>query len=89
MTKKFWADWKNRVGETIGVYVNYGINENVKFKNLFNPINSEIRKIKFKDDYVTIEWNEMYRNFYGHLISKYDCKTLHRIQIKTIFFKKH
>ena len=52
MTKKFWADWKNRVGETISVYVNYGINENGKGKYLFNSINSEIRKIKFKDDYI-------------------------------------
>jgi len=87
MTKKFFRNWQERIGETFVIYVYYQQRDKYSYC-LFNPINSKIRKIKFNGDYVTIEWNEEYRSNYGHLHSKYDCKTLHRTQIKTIIFKK-
>lgn len=88
MTKKFWKDWQNRIGET----------KNIKLRiAVFNPNNGasychsvlgkedKILKASFHGDAVdlTIErrWTKN-----GHYVVENEYLTIHRQEIKTIEF---
>ena len=88
MTKKFWADWQNRIGETINILLRIAV---------FNPNNGacyyrsvlgnedKILKASFHGDAVdlTIErhWTKN-----GHYVVENEYLTIHRQEIKTIEF---
>lgn len=90
MTKKFFKDWQQRIGETAMVYVYYGIDK--KYSHcLFYPFNSKITNVKFDGEYVTIYWDEKNSKFNpktwgkSYYIGKHS-KTLHRTEIETVWF---
>lgn len=83
MTKKFWADWQKRIGETKAIVFNNGW---LHFYSLFGSQNEFLEKLSFEGDYVTIDWNYEYRNLHNHLIRERRTRTVHRTEIKTVLF---
>ena len=88
MTKKFWKDWQNRIGETKGIKLNYCVfNKNNARCYWHSALGNEdkILKASFHGDAVdlTIErhWTKN-----GHYVVENEYLTIHRQEIKTIEF---
>lgn len=95
MTKKFWADWQKRIGETtqVRVYSGYSWSGYASAHRLLNT-NDRIIKATFHGDAVdliierhteVINWSSRSRQ--QHVENEYT--TLHRNDIKTIEFIKY
>ena len=91
MTKKFWNDWKRRVGETedICVFTPYGYHTWL----LGCGSRDKLLKVKFHGDSVDLVierhnrvFNDDMWNFHDHVENEY--KTLHRNDISTVYFKR-
>jgi len=93
MTKKFWKDWQNRIGETKQIY---GWYENSKGKcvggSLVGYLPFKILSAKFNGDTVELVLETKYEVFgkngyHIHVENKY--LTLHREDISTVEFKTY
>lgn len=91
MTKKFWKDWQNRIGETKNIYLRTCVfnKNNVKWyyhnvlSNLYDK--DKILKASFHGDAVDLII-ERYWYVDGHWHIENEYLTLHRNEIKTIVF---
>lgn len=88
MTKKFWKDWQNRIGETKGIKLNYCVFNKNNGRCYWHSVlgnEDKILKASFHGDAVdlTIErhgWGN------GHYVVENEYLTIHRQEIKTIEF---
>ena len=92
MTKKFWKDWQNRIGETKDIELNYCVfnknNARCYYHSVLSQVyNDKILKASFHNDAVdlTIE-RHGWAN--GHNTVENEYLTLHRMEIKNIEFIK-
>jgi len=92
MTKKFWNNWQNRIGETKNIYLNHFItNGNKTYYNyILSGVYGEdkILHATFHGDTVDLiierhGWGN------GHNIVENEYLTLHRIDINSIEFIKY
>lgn len=88
MTKKFWKDWQNRIGETKGIKLNYCVFNKNNARCYWHSVlgnEDKILKASFHGDAVdlTIErhWTKN-----GHYVVENEYLTVHRQEIKTIEF---
>lgn len=88
MTKKFWKDWQNRIGETKGIKLNYCVFNKNNARCYWHSVlgnEDKILKASFHGDAVdlTIErhWTKN-----GHYVVENEYLTIHRQEIKTIEF---
>ena len=97
MTKKFWADWQRRIGETSNVYV-YGGYHNKYAKHLLDNWSymdgpkEKIIKANFHNDAVDLvieRHHPVLSNGREHFTTENEYVTLHRNEIKTIEFIKY
>ena len=97
MTKKFWKDWQNRIGETENISLNVCVfnknNGRCYYHSILSHVNGDdkILKASFHGDAVdliierhteVIDWNTRSRK--QHIENEY--LTLHRTEIKNIEF---
>ena len=91
MTKKYWADWQKRIGETKNIYLFSKYHGNACYGNYLLDDNDRIIKTSFHGDIVDlvierhtemIDWNT--RSIKQHVENEY--KTLHRNEIASIKF---
>ena len=91
MTKKYWADWQKRIGETKNIYLFSKYHSNACYGNYLLDDNDRIIKTSFHGDIVDlvierhtemIDWNT--RSIKQHVENEY--KTLHRNEIASIKF---
>lgn len=96
MTKKFWADWQSRIGETKAIYIASNVDGNsTKYRyNIFHRRCDKIIYIHFIGDYVqmTIERESVHFNSRTWSETRhyqnYNYK-LHRTEIISVdFFKQ-
>ena len=88
MTKKFWKDWQNRIGETKNIELNYCVfNKNNARCYCHSVLGKEdkILKASFHGDAVDLiierhGWGN------GHYTVENEYLTLHRTEIKTVKF---
>ena len=88
MTKKFWKDWQNRIGETKNIKLRIAVfnpNNGVRYCHSVLGKEDKILKASFHGDAVdlTIErhgWGN------GHYVVENEYLTIHRQEIKTIEF---
>ena len=98
MTKKFWNDWKRRIGETYLIWLYESVIVNGKCHNGWNILNhtyadDEIIKATFNGDFVDLvikkhTWVIGKGSNSGHLHSEIFYITLDRKNIKTIEFNR-
>lgn len=92
MTKKFWKDWQNRIGETKDILINHVVFNKANTHTYYHHILSDycgedkILKATFKGDIVDLiiekhGWGN------GHHIVENDYLTLSRTEIDSIIFK--
>lgn len=99
MTKKFWKDWQNRIGETKAIYgwCKWIRHDGVEMKreggNLIGYLPFKILSAKFIGDTVELKlevvdrsFNRSTWSFNNHVENKY--YTLHRNDISTVKFIK-
>lgn len=100
MTKKFWADWQKRIGETKEIYVwcKWTRYDGVEIKraggSLIGYLPFKILSAKFNGDTVDLKLEVVDRvfsrstwGFHNHVENKY--YTLHRNDISQIVFNKY
>lgn len=97
MTKKFWKDWQNRIGETDNIIILHPfILNGVYFRRrlIDTASGSKLIKATFNGDTVDLVielhrsvFNENLWGFHEHIENVY--LTLRRKDIKTIYFKKY
>jgi len=94
MTKKFWADWQRRIGETKNIYLFSKYQTRVRYGHYLLDNNDRIIKTSFHKDTVdlvierhteVIDWHT--RSLKQHVENEY--LTLHRDEIATIQFIKY
>ena len=94
MTKKFWADWQKRIGETKNIYLFSKYHGNAFYGLYVLNTNDRLIKATFHGDAVdliierhhtVIDWNT--RSLKQHVENEY--KTLHRTDIASIEFIKY
>ena len=92
MTKKFWKDWQNRIGETKNIELHSFITNKNNGRTYYHSVLSNIHgedkilKATFKGDIVDLViekhgWGN------GHHIVENDYLTLSRTEIDSIIFK--
>lgn len=90
MTKKFWADWQKRFGETESIYMKYNDNMNGRGYLLYYPNFTKIIKCTFNGDSAelvlentvpTFNWNTG-----SHYTKQIETVTINRNNIKTVKF---
>ena len=88
MTKKFWKDWQNRIGETKDIKLNCCVFNKNNARCYYHSVlgnEDKILKASFHGDAVdlTIErrWTKN-----GHYVVENEYLTIHRKEIKTIEF---
>jgi len=94
MTKKFWADWQKRIGETKNIWLFSKYYGNSFYGHYLLNDNDRIIKTSFHGDIVdlvierhteVIDWHT--RSLKQHVENEY--KTLHRTEIASIEFIKY
>lgn len=90
MTKKFWKDWQNRIGETKKIELNYCVFNKNNARCYHHSVLSfifedKILKASFHGDAVDLiierhGWGN------GHYTVENEYLTLHRTEIKTVKF---
>lgn len=91
MTKKFWKDWQNRIGETENIslvsYIRNSNNGRCYYHSVLSRVNGDdkILKASFHDDAVDLiierhGWGN------GHHTVENEYLTLHRTEIESIKF---
>lgn len=91
MTKKFWYDWQNRIGETKNIELcSFIINKNndrIYYHSVLSDIygKDKILKASFHGDVVDLII-ERHRWGNGHNVVENEYLTLHRTEIKNIEF---
>lgn len=94
MTKKYWADWQKRIGETKNIYLFSAFHDNAFYGHYVLDSNDRLLKASFHGDAVdliierhntVIDWNT--RLLKQHVENEY--KTLHRNEIASIEFIKY
>ena len=94
MTKKFWADWRNRIGETKNIWLFSKYHGNAFYGSYVLNTNDRLIKATFHGDAVdliierhnrVIDWNT--RSLKQHVENEY--LTLHRNEIASIEFNKY
>ena len=90
MTKKFWKDWQNRIGETKQIELNYCVFNKNNARCYYHSVLSfiyedKILKASFHGDAVDLiierhGWGN------GHYTVENEYLTLHRTEIKTVKF---
>lgn len=90
MTKKFWADWQKRVGETIqiNVYSGYSWGGYAVAYNLLNA-GDRIIKITFSGNHVDLVIERHTKTFSGHIHIENEYITVFRNNIKSVNFIKY
>ena len=93
MTKKFWKDWQNRIGETKNIELNVCVfnknNARCYYHSVLSQVyNDKILKASFHGDVVDLVierhgWGN------GHNVVENEYLTLHRTEIKNIDFIKY
>lgn len=93
MTKKFWKDWQNRIGETKDIELNVCVfnknNGRCYYHSVLSSIyNDKILKASFHGDVVDLiierhGWGN------GHNVVENEYLTLHRTEINNIEFIKY
>ena len=93
MTKKFWKDWQNRIGETKDIELNVCVfnknNGRCYYHSVLSSVyNDKILKASFHGDVVDLiierhEWGN------GHNVVENEYLTLHRTEINNIEFIKY
>lgn len=99
MTKKFWNDWQNRIGETKQIYgwLTYKTYDGIEKKkvggSLVGYLPFKILSAKFNGDTVDLKLEiktqvfDFYCKSHFHIENKY--LTLHRKDIATVDFKTY
>lgn len=94
MTKKFWADWQKRIGETKNIWLFSKYYGNAFYGSYLLNANDRLIKATFHEDTVdlvierhTTVFNKKAWNFCGHVENEYT--TLHRNEIASIDFIKY
>lgn len=92
MTKKFWKDWQNRIGETKDIELNVCVfnknNARCYYHSVLSQVyNDKILKASFHGDAVDLiierhGWGN------GHYTVENEYLSLHRTDIKTVIFNK-
>ena len=94
MTKKYWADWQKRIGETKNIYLFSKFHGNAFYGSYVLDTDDRLIKATFHGDAVdliierhtqVIDWNT--RSLKQHVENEY--KTLHRNEIASIEFIKY
>ena len=92
MTKKFWKDWQNRIGETedisLATFIINKNNDRLYYNSVFSrACNDKILKASFHDDAVDLV---IERHGWGnsHHTVENEYLTLHRTEIASIKFKR-
>ena len=94
MTKKFWADWRNRIGETKNIWLFSKYHGNAFYGSYVLNTDDRLIKATFHGDAVdliierhnrVIDWNT--RSLKQHVENEY--LTLHRNEIASIEFNKY
>jgi len=90
MTKKYWADWQKRIGETKDIELNVCVfnknNARCYYHSVLSQVyNDKILKASFHGDSVDLiierhSWGN------GHNVVENEYLTLHRTEIKNIEF---
>ena len=99
MTKKFWNDWKKRIGETKEIYgwCKWTRHDGVEMKreggSLVDYLPFKILSAKFNGDTVDLKIEVTFESFDYHTLSTHKVIenkyiTLNRNEISTIKFKK-
>ena len=92
MTKKFWKDWQNRIGETENIKLSILVvnknNDRLYYNLVLSQIyNDKILKASFHGDTVDLVIERYgWRN--NHNIVENEYLTLHRTEIASIKFKR-
>ena len=97
MTKKYWADWQKRVGETQNIHLFYRLNKpgkHVAYSGVINELNCDrLVNATFHGDIVdlvierhSMVFNESAWGFHTHIENEY--LTLHREEIANVKFVK-
>lgn len=93
MTKKFWKDWQNRIGETEDIKLNICVFNKNNARCYYHSVlpqdvyNDKILKASFHSDTVDLVIERHYWGN-GHNIVENEYLTLHRTEIATIKFKR-
>ena len=91
MTKKFWKDWQNRIGETKNIWLFSKYHGNAFYGSYVLNTNDRLIKVTFHEDEVdliierhtqVIDWHT--RSLKHHVENEY--LTLHRTEIANIEF---
>lgn len=94
MTKKFWKDWQNRIGETKNIWLFSKYYGNAFYGSYVLNTDDRLIKAKFHEDTVDliierhnriIDWHT--RSLKHHVENEY--LTLHRTEIASIKFIKY
>ena len=94
MTKKYWADWQKRIGETKNIYLFSKYHGNAFYGSYILNTNDRLIKATFHGDEVdliierhneVIDWHT--RSLKQHVENEYT--TLHRTEIASIEFIKY
>ena len=94
MTKKFWADWQKRIGETKNIWLFSKYHGNAFYGSYVLNNNDRLIKVSFHGDEVdlvierhntVIDWHT--RSLKQHVENEYT--TLHRTDIASIEFIKY
>ena len=94
MTKKYWADWQKRIGETKNIWLFSKYHGNAFYGSYVLNTNDRLIKTTFHGDAVdliierhnrVIDWNT--RSLKQHVENEYT--TLHRNEIASIEFIKY
>ena len=94
MTKKYWADWQKRIGETKNIYLFSKYHGNTFYGSYVLNTNDRLIKATFHGDAVdliierhnkVIDWHT--RSLKQHVENEYT--TLHRNEIASIEFIKY
>lgn len=94
MTKKYWADWQKRIGETKNIYLFSAFHGNAFYGHYVLESNDRLIKASFHGDAVdlvierhteVIDWNT--RSLKQHVENEYT--TLYRNEIASIEFIKY
>jgi len=94
MTKKFWADWRNRIGETKNIWLFSEYYGNAYYGHYVLDTDDHLIKASFHGDTVdliierhteVIDWHT--RSLKQHVENEY--LTLHRNEIASIEFIKY
>lgn len=88
MTKKFWKDWQNRIGETTNILLRIAVfntNNGACYCRSILGNEDKILKASFHGDAVNLiierHWTKN-----GHYVVENEYLTIHRQEIKTIEF---